>query len=95
MDKKSKNFKECEICDLNANCLCFKCYSYYCDKCYKFIHENNKKSNHIKEAIDPFIQIDLKCQKHPIYPMFFFCSDDKGKLIIYNFFRALLSELLL
>jgi hypothetical protein len=81
MDKKPKNFKECEICDLNANYLCYKCYSYYCDKCYKYIHENNKKSNHIKENIDPFIQIDLKCQKHPIYPMFFFCSDDKGKLI--------------
>ena len=45
-----------------------------------------KKANlfHIKEEIDPFISIDIKCPEHPTVPMNLFCSREKSKnYIIY------------
>ena len=76
----SKTIKECEICNSNVNCLCMKCKSYFCENCYKIIHDLKKDSNHIKENIDPFVPIDLKCPEHPDNPMNLFCVEEKGKL---------------
>ena len=75
----SNILKKCEICNSDANCLCFKCNNYYCQNCYKIIHDLKKDPNHKKENIDPFVPIDLKCPEHPEHPMFFFIIDEKGK----------------
>ena len=76
MEQKSKN---CDICDTNATSLCFQCANYFCERCYKFIHDNKKNSNHIKEKIDPFIPIELKCPEHPTIPNNLFCCEEKVK----------------
>ena len=84
MDKKNKKLiKECDICGENATCLCFKCIQYFCESCFKLIHDKKKNSNHQKEPIDPFVPIDLKCPDHPINPITFFCLDEKGKYILF------------
>ena len=82
---ENKNFKICEICDSTATCLCFKCGNYYCEQCYKLIHDKKKNSGHKKEEIDPFVPIDLKCSDHPNHPIYFFCVEDQGKLILFLF----------
>ena len=80
MEKKVKLIKECEICESNANCLCFICNEYFCDSCFKMIHDKKKsKSNHKKEKIDIYIPIELKCQEHPDVHLNLFCIDEKGK----------------
>jgi hypothetical protein len=81
-NNKSKNVKECEKCKSNATCLCFICNNYYCENCYKVIHDLEKNKNHKKEKIDPFVPIDLKCQKHPQDGKSLFCTNEKGKSII-------------
>ena len=80
MDKeKSKLIKECNICKSNATLLCFQCDNYFCESCYKFVHDKQVNSNHKKESIDPFIPIDIKCPDHPKENMNLFCVDEKGK----------------
>ena len=81
MEKESN--KNCEICELNSTCLCFKCNFYFCEKCYKLVHDL-KKSNqeHKKEVIDPFISFDLKCRIHKDQKNSLFCTNDKGKSFI-------------
>ena len=79
MDKKDKLIKECDTCEKNATCLCFKCIEYFCDSCFKFVHDKQKNSNHIKENIDAYIPIEIKCQEHPEVPLNLFCIDEKGK----------------
>ena len=79
--KKTKN-KECFICCSNSTCLCFECVHYFCDSCFKLVHDKKQKSNHKKELLDPFLPIELKCTDHPKNPMCFFCLDEKGKYII-------------
>ena len=81
-----KLIKECEICGTNATCLCYICKSYFCESCYKLIHDKKINSNHKKENIDPFVPIDLKCPDHPEHPMYLFCVDEKGKLKTYLYF---------
>ena len=81
--EKIKLIKECEICKLNATCLCFKCISYFCDSCFKLVHDKQANSNHKKEIIDPFVPIDIKCPEHDKYPMELFCTDEKGKSYIF------------
>ena len=44
MDKNDN--KHCEICEIEATCLCFDCINYYCDDCFKYVHEKKAKSNH-------------------------------------------------
>ena len=73
--------KLCEICETNATVLCLNCSCYYCESCFKFVHEKKAKSNHKKESIDPFVPIDTKCPDHPNIPMNLFCIDEKGKYI--------------
>ena len=71
--------KICEICNLNATSLCFQCSSYFCDSCSKFVHDKQVNSQHIKEKIDPYIPIDIKCPEHPKSLNNLFCADEKGK----------------
>ena len=94
--ERVKLIKLCEICKSNATCLCFKCNSYFCEKCYKIIHQIKKDPEHKKESIDPFVPIDLKCPDHPQDRMSLFCIDEKGKLKLIIFLnRNLLFILLL
>ena len=85
MEIKKYNEKTCDLCGELAKSLCLKCNSYFCDSCYKFVHEKKKNNNHQKEDIDPFVPFDTKCPEHPNVPVNLFCIDDKGKLFIYNF----------
>ena len=54
---------------------------YFCDSCFKFIHEKKIKKDHQKEIIDSFVPIDLKCPNHLQNPMNLFCINEKGKFI--------------
>ena len=80
--QKSSNMKECDFCNDKAIYLCFICRNYYCENCYKIIHDLKKNSQHQKELLDPFIPIEINCPKHPKYPLELFCNDEKGKIII-------------
>ena len=84
--------RKCEICEENATNLCFKCMSYFCDSCFKFIHEKKNKKDHQKELVDPFVQINMKCPDHPLNAITLFCINEKGKLyiILYFNFRIML-----
>ena len=77
--EKSKQIKECEFCEKDANCLCLKCNQYFCDNCFKVIHNLTKYKEHKKDIIDAFVPIELKCQKHPTYLNNLFCINEKGK----------------
>ena len=76
--EKSKLIKYCEFCGTNATCLCFECLEYFCESCFKLIHEKQLKSQHKKEAIDPYVPIDLKCPDHPNIANNLFCLEEKG-----------------
>ena len=78
--------KKCEVCMVNATCLCFKCMSYYCDTCFKNAHDNEKRKSHKKEKIDYFVPFDVRCPEHELVPTNLFCIDDKGNLIKLIFF---------
>ena len=72
--------KKCDICKIEATCLCYKCMSYYCDSCFKIAHNNEENKLHKKDKIDYFAPIDLKCLEHKLYPMGLFCLDEKGNI---------------
>ena len=78
MEQKNQYIKECGICKISATCLCFKCANFFCESCDNFIHDKKININHIKENIDPFIPIDIRCPEHPEYPMHLFCINEKG-----------------
>ena len=84
MEKISNLIMKCDICGLTSTCLCYQCFEYFCDSCYKFIHDKRLNSHHKKEKIDPYIPLDLKCREHPKVPNSLFCLDDKVKSIIIN-----------
>jgi len=80
-----KNIKQCEICkDREAITLCFDCRSYFCEACFKYVHDIKKNNNHLREKIDLFIPIDTKCPEHEGTPMNLFCIDEKGNINIIN-----------
>ena len=83
MEKKKKLIKDCEFCAINATCLCFICKEYFCDSCFKMVHDKKNKSNHKKENIDMYVPIDLKCQEHPDNPLSLFCVEEKGNIFNY------------
>ena len=83
MEEKKINIKLCEYCGKNATYLCFECLEYYCDTCFKIIHERKLKSKHKKENADPYVPFDLKCPNHPNNAINLFCIDEKGKFIHY------------
>ena len=76
-----KIIKQCETCKVReATTLCFDCNSYFCEICFKFVHDLKQNSNHKKEKIDLFIPIDTKCPEHEGNLMNLFCIDEKGKI---------------
>jgi len=78
--KNKKSSKQCEICkDEEATALCLDCYNYFCEACFKFVHDRKKNSNHKKENIDLFLPIDIMCPDHGRNSMNLFCIDEKGK----------------
>ena len=100
MENNQKNYKQCVICkDVEATSLCSQCFIYYCDKCFKFVHEIEKNKDHKKEKIDYFVPIDIWCPKHEKNEMNLFCNNEKGNNLINNiilkYYRTLLSILLL
>ena len=80
MELSKKNFKYCEICEIEATSLCLECLSYYCDDCFKYVHDKKAKNNHKKEKIDYFVPFDTKCIKHPLNPINLFCVNENGNL---------------
>ena len=75
-----KNIKQCETCkDEEAKTLCLDCLSYFCEACFKYVHDRKKNRDHKKEKIDLFIPIDITCPDHERVPMNLFCVDEKGK----------------
>ena len=81
MEVNQKNFKLCEICkDEEAAALCLDCYFYFCESCYKCVHDKKKNSNHRKEKIDLFVPINTSCPDHERIPMNLFCIDEKGNI---------------
>ena len=74
-----KNFIICYICENDASNLCFDCMMYFCETCYKLIHDKKKSGNHKKEKLDFFVPIELRCHNHPKIFINLFCMDDKGK----------------
>ena len=78
MEKSNKLIKCCEVCESDAMCLCYECNSYFCERCYKWIHEMKNDPKHKKENIDLFVPIDLKCPEHPKDRINLFCLDDRG-----------------
>jgi len=79
MENIQNKDKLCEICGLIATNLCLDCISYYCDSCYKLVHDKQINSQHVKEKIDYFVPINLKCLIHPKYPLELYCVDEKSK----------------
>ena len=71
--------KKCEICEKDATSLCFQCINYFCDSCYKLIHDKKNNNLHKKEKLDYYVPIELKCSDHPKIPITLFCVDEKGK----------------
>ena len=55
-------------------------YYTFCDSCFKLIHDKQINSQHIKEKINKYIDIDMKCLDHPKVPINLFCVDEKGKI---------------
>ena len=76
--EKPKNIKVCDICSIkSATCLCFKCNNYFCDSCFKILHDLKKNEEHKKENLDIFVPIELKCSKHSQISNNLFCIDEK------------------
>ena len=94
MEKKQK---QCDICKAKeATSLCPQCFSYYCDKCFKCVHEEDKNKAHKKEKIDYFVPIDTRCPEHEGDNISLFCVDEKGIYIFLFFlYRIMLCLLLL
>ena len=84
MEKNQKNYKKCDICKVNeATILCPPCFSYYCDKCHKCVHEIKENKDHKKEPIDYNVPIDTRCPDHSGNNINLFCLDEKGKIYLY------------
>ena len=76
-----KNVKQCEMCKAKeAVTLCLDCYSYFCEACYKCVHDIKQNNNHKREKIDLFVPIDTMCPDHKRIAINLFCIDEKGKI---------------
>ena len=78
MEDITNKVKKCEICLEQATNICFQCYSYFCESCYKFVHDKPSNKDHKKEKIDLFIPIDIKCPEHTKNIINLFCVEEKG-----------------
>ena len=88
--EKQKKIKDCEFCEKDASCLCLECNQYFCDNCFKVIHNLTKYKEHKKDITDDFVPIELKCLKHPKNLNNLFCINEKGKNKKINFFIIIL-----
>jgi len=70
--------KKCNLCNSDSFWICFQCKKYYCDKCWKIIHEIKKEKAHEKTKINPYLSLDFFCSNHQEYPLELFCLNDKG-----------------
>ena len=87
MEENQKNYKLCDICKSKASLICLDCISnYYCEPCYKLIHDKKANSNHKKEKVDYFFPIETKCSEHPNNPLNLFCVKEKGNVTFFNKF---------
>ena len=71
--------KKCDVCKGDAKSLCYKCMLYFCDSCFQIAHKSEETKSHIKEKIDYFCPIDIRCPIHKLYPNELFCIDEKGE----------------
>ena len=79
MEMNQKNFKQCDICkEEEAKSLCPQCFCYYCEDCFKSVHNGKKNIEHKKEKIDYFVPIDTNCPEHNGNRINLFCLDEKG-----------------
>ena len=78
MDKMN-TIKKCDICLSYATVLCYECLNYFCDTCYKYVHDKENNANHKKEKMDDFVPTEIKCSKHLKNPLSLFCVEEKGK----------------
>ena len=79
MEISQKNFKLCDMCKVEeAKSICFQCFSYFCDSCFKCVHEKGKNNEHKKGKIDYFVPIDIWCPDHEKDAIKLFCVDEKG-----------------
>ena len=85
MEDNQQNFNLCDICKNKAIFLCYECSynSYFCDSCYKLIHDIKENTNHKKEEIEYFLPINTRCLDHEKIPYDLFCIDDKGNIFYY------------
>ena len=88
MEKKETKIKNCGICESDATCLCFDCYNYFCESCFKFVHEK-RKSNHKKEKIDPYLPFNFRCPEHQRGLLDLFCIDEKELCCSYCYYENL------
>ena len=79
MEKNNSFIKKCDICKEDAISLCFQCKQYFCESCYKFVHNKPVNSQHKRENIDLYVPIEFKCQEHPDNSLNLFCLNEKGK----------------
>ena len=92
MEDNKIHKKICELCKETATSICYDCSFYLCDSCFKYLHEKKANSEHKKEAIDPFISMEIKCPVHPNVPMNLFCLNEKSNkyylifILIYSSF---------
>ena len=90
MKMNQKNFKQCDMCkDAEATSLCSQCFSYYCDKCFKCVHETKKNIEHKKELIDFNVPIDTRCPNHETFPINLFCLEEKELCCAYCYYENL------
>ena len=82
--------KKCQICKEIPTYLCYDCKNYYCDKCFKFIHDIQVNPNHKREKIDSLIQVEFKWFEHPEHPICLFCAEEKDKTIFLIFYFIIL-----
>jgi len=80
IDAKNSTLKICDLCQTNeATALCYECPSYFCNSCFKLIHNIKINSYRKKEEVDPFISINVKCPEHPKIINNLFCVEEKSK----------------
>ena len=88
MEEKENILKYCDICKSQATFLCPFCLGgaghYYCDSCYKMIHDKKENMKDKKEKIDYYLPIDIRCNEHQNVPLNLFCLDEKGNIKLYN-----------
>ena len=76
-----KNEKYCEICGSLAKELCLDCMVYFCEECYKYVHNKKLNHQHKRDKIDYFVPLDTKCPDHTKDRISLFCIDEKGKFL--------------